>query len=302
MLIAICLLRSSPLCSVTHVISQSDVLQFLARHIDELGPLGGVSVRQLGLADKAVVCVPAEMTTVHAFATMMANKVSCVGVISHSQGGGLAASLSSSDLRGLLPEHFVALGAPVLQYLTAKASPGWAVQQHALMKSSKPLPPPVHGMKPLLRQPIQEVHQEHEQELHQQQQDQLVRQHSLGSAQVWGLKGGEGHKAPEVLSCSPDCTFSTALQLMATHNLHRLHVLDDQQRPVGIITITDLLRVIVGATELLEAYGPELDLEQEVEQPSEPCDCGMGMDTGHELIDRGMLTVPSSQALIDTAC
>lgn len=56
---------------MTHVISQSDVVQFLARHLDELGSLGGVSVRQLGLADKAVVCVPAEMTTVHAFATMM---------------------------------------------------------------------------------------------------------------------------------------------------------------------------------------------------------------------------------------
>lgn len=56
---------------MTHVISQSDVLQFLARHVDELGLLAAVSVRQLGLADKAVVCVPAEMSTIHAYATML---------------------------------------------------------------------------------------------------------------------------------------------------------------------------------------------------------------------------------------
>lgn len=56
---------------MTHVISQSDVMQFLARHVDDLGPLADVSVRRLGLADKSVVCVPAEMSTIHAFASMM---------------------------------------------------------------------------------------------------------------------------------------------------------------------------------------------------------------------------------------
>lgn len=74
-----------------------------------------------------------------------------------------------------------------------------------------------------------------------------------------------------MLSCSPDTTFSAALQLMAAHNLHRLHVLDNLQRPVGIITITDLLRVIVGATGLLEAYGPVGG----VPGPALPCD-GLG--------------------------
>lgn len=116
---------------ITHVVSQSDVVRFLHRHVAELGPLADATLEQLGLGSKTVVCVPAEMSTVNAFASMLANKVSCVGVISHAQGGGLAGSLSSSDLRGLLPEHFASLASPVLSYLTARASASWAGQQQS---------------------------------------------------------------------------------------------------------------------------------------------------------------------------
>jgi hypothetical protein len=37
--------------------------------------------------------------------------------------------------------------------------------------------------------------------------------------------------------------------------------------------------------------------------PRDPPDCSMGMDTGHELIEprRGLLQVPSSQALLGAA-
>jgi hypothetical protein len=59
------------LCSINHVVSQSDVLLFLHKHTDELGPLADVSLQQLGLATKPVVCVPAEMATIKAFATMV---------------------------------------------------------------------------------------------------------------------------------------------------------------------------------------------------------------------------------------
>ncbi len=42
--------------------------------------------------------------------------MSCVGVIAHESGyGTLGANLSSSDLRGLLPQHFSSLALPVMQ-------------------------------------------------------------------------------------------------------------------------------------------------------------------------------------------
>lgn len=55
---------------------------------------------------------------------------------------------------------------------------------------------------------------------------------------------------------SPSSTLREVMALLAEHRLHRLHVTDEHQRPVGIVTITDLLRVIVGCNELLEALGP----------------------------------------------
>jgi hypothetical protein len=44
-----------------------------------------------------------------------------VGVTSPVQGGALVASLSASDLRGLLPQHMGALALPVLRFLSARA-------------------------------------------------------------------------------------------------------------------------------------------------------------------------------------
>lgn len=70
------------------------------------------------------------------------------------------------------------------------------------------------------------------------------------------VQGAEGLKPPPLISVSPSSTLRQVLALLAGNMLHRLHVLDERSRPVGIITITDLLRLIVGATELLEAYGP----------------------------------------------
>jgi hypothetical protein len=98
---------------------------------------------------------------------LQANNVSCVGVISHSQGGGLAASLSSSDLCGLLPEQFAAaLSMPVLQYLQAKASASWGAQQHQLSQ----------------------VVAQQQQLLLPGTQPQQQRQEQAGSAHAWGLK------------------------------------------------------------------------------------------------------------------
>jgi CBS domain containing-hemolysin-like protein len=70
------------------------------------------------------------------------------------------------------------------------------------------------------------------------------------------LQSGEGLKPPELVVVRPCSTLREVLALLVEHRLHRLHVTDERQRPVGIVTITDLLRVIVGCNELLEALGP----------------------------------------------
>jgi hypothetical protein len=66
----------------------------------------------------------------------------------------------------------------------------------------------------------------------------------------------EGQRAPELVCASPTSTLAEALALLAGRRLHRLHVTDARRRPVGIVTLTDVLRVVVGASELLVALGP----------------------------------------------
>lgn len=70
------------------------------------------------------------------------------------------------------------------------------------------------------------------------------------------LQSGEGLKPPELVVVRPCSTLREVLALLAEHRLHRLHITDERQRPVGIVTLTDLLRIIVGCNELLEALGP----------------------------------------------
>jgi hypothetical protein len=102
-----------------------------------------------------------------------------VGIISHSTGGGLAASLSSSDLCGLLPEQFAAaLSMPVLQYLQAKSSAGWAVQQQQQQQQQQQAASP----KP---QPLGQLQQQAPSSMPALLQQ---RPEQLGSAHLWGLK------------------------------------------------------------------------------------------------------------------
>jgi hypothetical protein len=80
-----CVSLLHPCCrSINHIVSQSDVLMFLHKHVDELGPLSDVTLQQLGLATKPVVCVPAEMSTIKAFASMV---VSCMCMLTWVGGG-----------------------------------------------------------------------------------------------------------------------------------------------------------------------------------------------------------------------
>lgn len=111
---------------VTSVISQSDVLRFLHAHRSECGPVMDMPVEALGLAHKMVVCVPCDMPTINAFATMDACDVSSVGIVDQRNGGCLVANLSASDLRGLEPQHFGVLGLAVYQFMKLRnARSGW---------------------------------------------------------------------------------------------------------------------------------------------------------------------------------
>jgi len=58
----------------------------------------------------------------------------------------------------------------------------------------------------------------------------------------------------QVFSCRPDDLLSTAMDLMASQNVRRLPVLDEAQRVVGWITLSDLSRhLLVGSDAVQNA-------------------------------------------------
>lgn len=47
--------------------------------------------------------------------------------------------------------------------------------------------------------------------------------------------------SPKVISCSRSDTLETAHQLMRTHEVHRLPVVDSRGRPIGILSLSDTI-------------------------------------------------------------
>ena len=84
---------------ITNIISQMDVVKFLARRLDTLGPLAGTTLEALGLVrrQQAIVSVDANMPTLAAFAMLAAKQLAGAPVV--AEDGALIANISISDLR-----------------------------------------------------------------------------------------------------------------------------------------------------------------------------------------------------------
>ena len=84
---------------ITNIISQMDVVKFLARRLDALGPLAGTTLEALGLVrrQQAIVSVDANMPTLAAFAMLAAKQLAGAPVV--AEDGAIIANISISDLR-----------------------------------------------------------------------------------------------------------------------------------------------------------------------------------------------------------
>ena len=106
--------------AITHVISQLDVLRFLAKHKERWSKsaLGDKSIADLGLlSGKApVLTVDPHTPTLLALREMKAAGVSGAAVVSPATGTAIA-NLSVSDLRAVDPRHLSVLALPVAELL-----------------------------------------------------------------------------------------------------------------------------------------------------------------------------------------
>lgn len=107
--------------AITHVISQLDVLRFLAKHKERWsgGALGGESIAELGLlaGKRPVLTVDPHTPSLLALREMKAAGVSGAAVVSPDGSGTAIANFSVSDLRAVDPKHLSVLALPVAELL-----------------------------------------------------------------------------------------------------------------------------------------------------------------------------------------
>ncbi|KAL6058340.1 hypothetical protein QOT17_014952 [Balamuthia mandrillaris] len=77
-------------------------------------------------------------------------------------------------------------------------------------------------------------------------------------------KEEEGRRERDVVCCMDDATVEEVIRLLAEKRVHRAYVVDDQQRPIGVVSISDLLGLLLPPS-LCREYEKEI-AEEEKEQ------------------------------------
>lgn len=185
---------------ITDIVSQTDVIRFLAAHVDRLDRAFDKSVSELGMVQGAaeVATVSAGTPVLAAFALMQRRGLSGVGVTA-AEGGPLISNLSSSDMRGLTGDRFGALALPVGSYLCLMRLGGLSWDSVITEQTPSAIK---EGRWAEVLQPL------------------------------------------PVLSCRPSSTLKEVIRQLVDHNRHRVYVVDDSDRAVGVVTPTDVLRLI----------------------------------------------------------
>ncbi|KAL0030536.1 hypothetical protein WJX79_002975 [Trebouxia sp. C0005] len=191
---------------ITTIISQSDVVQWLQQHQASLGALKGMTARQLGWADKQIKSLPAKTPAIECLAQMHQSGLSAIAITDGTDSNQLIGNFSVSDLRSIESEHFGSLALPVGEFLALDHGlEYWGIADHEHVKAS---PAAVFANK---------RRQERE----------------PGPGDMVGQS---------LVTCTPQDTFSTIIDRIVEHHLHRVYVVNDRGQAVGVVTLTDLLR------------------------------------------------------------
>jgi CBS domain-containing protein len=216
--------------TITDVVSQSDVIRFLAATPGALNAFGDATVDslKLGHARGGVACVGAHVPAVEALAHMLRIDVSALGVIDEPTGA-LVGNLSASDLRGVSATHIIALAEPVGQLVrqlhAGGASDGAGVhpffrrgsaQQRARSRSRSRSRSPSPGGAP----------------------------RETPRLRIQTRSPSPPPAPPAVMTCAPDTPFREVLARLAASGVHRIYIVDDDRKPAGVITLTDVLKAV----------------------------------------------------------
>jgi CBS domain-containing protein len=85
---------------IVKMISQSNVISFIAKHIDGIGAKGSQTLRETGIGTRTLVMARLEERAIDAFAKIVDRKISHVALIDRA--GHLAGNLSVKDLKAAM--------------------------------------------------------------------------------------------------------------------------------------------------------------------------------------------------------
>lgn len=208
-----------------HIVSQSDVIKFLYGHLDRFGGLGEETAEALGFVRgvEYVVKVSPETPAIDAMVLMEERDISAVAVVNAD--GEIIGNFSISELRNIMSEHFGSLALPVGEFLALEHGTEYA--GYAATKDSDTITDNgnvVMGSSPKPSEFGFKFAQDRE---------------------MRARKGKKeaGHEVGQrLITCEKGTTLKSVMDKIVRHRLHRVYVCTDDMIPVGVITLTDLLR------------------------------------------------------------
>lgn len=172
---------------LSNIITQSAVIKQFSQHIEDLGPVGQKSVRQLNLGSCPVYSVNIESSTLEAFQLLREKKTYGIAVVDEAQqGGAIVTVLSAKDARFIVQD----------------------------LSRAKLLTKPLRAFLAALRA-----------------QDNPVNIRTLS------------------ITCNKNDTLATIWSKFAKSGVHRIYEVDEHNRPITAITLTDVLQAILQATQ-----------------------------------------------------
>eukprot|EP00873_Tetraselmis_striata_P016999 jgi/Tetstr1/437263/TSEL_025993.t1 len=205
--------------TLTNIITQSDIIQFLLKNMDQCGFLKAATVESLGWVGKRVITVHPELPALDALKIMAGHNISAVGVEKDCR---LIGNFSMSDLRAITAEHFSSLSLPVGEFLALEHGTeyaGYACADSGVHTSKLPAE-------------------------HRASQD-----FARSRAHAPGADVGQ-----RLILCEKTWTFPQVLEAMIGNHIHRLYVVGDSESAspiIGLITMSDILKVVAQVTRSL---------------------------------------------------
>lgn len=199
----------------TAVVSQSDVARFLSAHEGQLGAFGRRTVGEAGWASRGpIISVTPETSSLAALALMQERGVSGVAVVDAGDGR-LVGNFSTADMRALAMDNIGALALPVAEMLAMERGfEYWGIDHKA------PEAAPAASASAFARAASR-------------------RRATLG-----------GDVGQDIAHATADDTIASVLATLVARRLHRVYIVDGAtKKPVGLVTLTDILRAAVEAAK-----------------------------------------------------